>query len=497
MVSDAQVRLLRQKRMEKKTQETAAATAGMSVRSARKWEKKGSLPSETKRPRSWRTRADPFAGVWQTEVVPLLKADKAGILEGTTVLDVLEQKQPGKYGTGQLRTLQRRMRDWRAVHGPEKEVFFEQVHEPGREAAVDFTHATELGVTVAGKPLVHLLFLFVLSYSGWTWSQVAFGETFEALVSGVQGAMWALGGVTDVLRSDNLSAATHELRKSGGRELTKRFAKVLEHYGLRSSRIQPGESHENGVVEQANRRVKAALAQALLLRGSSDFASLDQYSAFVRDVIERTRNRDIGDALTVEREHLKPLPAAAIPSYTTSTPKVRKWSTIRVRHRTYSVPSRLIGHTVDVRLHPDIVEVFYRGQLVETMPRLHGDLDHRIDYRHVIWSLVRKPGAFARYRYREAMFPSLLFRQAYDALKASRGERADVEYVRILHLAASTMEAQVEVALARLLETGQGVDYAAVKALASPEAPTLIPVVTIPPPDLAAYDGLLAGGGVA
>jgi Integrase core domain len=491
MVTDAQVRLLRQKRMEKKTQEAAAAAAGMSVRAARKWDK-GPLPSELRQPRSWRTRVDPFAGIWETEVEPLLAVDAERVLEATTVLELLDERHPGQFGVGQLRTLQRRIRDWRAMRGPDKTVYFEQVHEPGREASVDFTHASDLGVTVAGKPLKHLLFQFVLSFSGWTWATIAFGETFEALVAGLQGALWALGGVVAVLRSDNLSAATHELRRSGGRSLTTRFRQVLEHYEMRSSRIRPGESHENGVAEQAHRRVKSALRQALLLRGSSDFASLDEYSAFIASVVARSRNRGIESTLDEERRQLRALPSAPIPNYTTWSVTVRKWSTIRVARRTYSVPSRLIGHTVDVRQHPDVVEVFYRDQLVEAMPRLHGDGDHCIDYRHVIWSLIRKPGAFARYRFREDLFPSLIFRRAYDALVSRRGDRADIEYVRILHLAASTMESLVEAALARLLESGAPLDYVAVKALASPESPP-VPVVVIPLPDLGAYDRLLGG----
>src|SRR3989454_303513 len=229
MVSDAQVRLLRQKRMERKTQEAAAAAAGMSVRTARTWAR-GPLPSAGKTPRSWRTRPDPFASVWEQEIVPLLTADDAGVLEATTVLDVVAERHGTRYGPSQLRTLQRRVRDWRALHGPGQEVYFEQVHPPGREGAVDFTHATELGVTIAGTLLRHLLFQFVLSASGWRWVAIAFGETFEALVAGLQGALWALGGVPAVLRSDNLSAATHELKRSGGRALTTRFAAVLDHY---------------------------------------------------------------------------------------------------------------------------------------------------------------------------------------------------------------------------------------------------------------------------
>jgi len=494
MVTDAQVGLLRQKLMEKKTQEAAAAAAGMSVRSARTWQA-GPVPSETKKARSWRTRADPFAAVWTTIILPLLVADTKRVLEAKTLIEVLDEKQPGQFGAGQVRTLQRRMRDWRAVHGPEKEVFFEQQHVAGREAAIDFTHGEELGVTVAGKPFRHLLFEFVLSFSGWVWACIAFGETFEALVAGVQGALWELGGVPEVLRSDNLSAATHELKLTGGRALTERFRAVLDHYALRSTRIRPGESHENGVAEQQHRRTKKALAQALVLRGSSDFATEDEYRAFVASVVAK-ENRGVGPLLDEERKVLRPLPSSPVPGYTKVPSTVRKWSTIRVGRKTYSVPSRLIGHAIEARLHADTVEVYYGDELVLTMPRLLGERDHHIDYRHVIWSLVRKPGAFARYRYREDLFPSLVFRRAYDSLVARRGDRADVEYVRILHLAASTMESSVEAALVALLDGGAAFDYAAVKALCSPE-PAAYPAVAIGAPDLAVYDRLLVAGGAA
>jgi hypothetical protein len=477
--------------MEGKTQEAAAAAAGMSERTARNWEG-GPLPSEAKQPRSWRTRPDPFAAVWASEIEPLLQADTAGVLEATTLVELLAERYPERFGGGQLRTLQRRLRDWRALHGPGKEVFFPQEHVPGREAQLDFTHASELGVTIAGEPLDHLLFEFVLSYSGWRWVGLAFGETFEALVAGLQGALWALGSVPQVARSDNLSAATHELKRSGGRALNARFAGVLEHYGLRSTRIAPRKSHENGVAEQAHYRTKSALAQALVIRGSRDFESLEAYAAFVQGVVARLNAR-VTARLEEERPHLRALPPASVPSYSTYRVRVRKWSTLRVAGRTYSVPSRLIGHEVEVRQHADHVEVFYGGRLVERMPRLRGERDHRIDYRHVIWSLVRKPGAFARYRYREELFPSATFRRAYDALRRWRGDRADIEYVRVLHLAASTMEAAVERTLRLLLEEGRPFDYAQVRELAAPAKPE-IPEIRAPAvPDLAIYDQLLSG----
>ena len=492
MVTDEQVKLLRRKRMEGKTQEAAAAAAGMSVRSARTWEA-GPLPSRCGRERDWRTRPDPFADVWETEVVPLLEADRQGALEATTVFAALEERHPGRFHAGQLRTLQRRVRDWRAVQGPERTVYFEQEHQIGRQGAFDFTHAAELGVTVGGRALDHLLFVFTLCYSSWTWIQVAYGESYEALVRGLQGALWALGGVPEEVRSDNLSAATHELKETGGRSLTGRFKDVLDHYGLRSRRIRPGEAHENGVAETRHSRIKPLLAQALLLRGGSDFPSVAEWEAFARATVELRVNRPHAARLAEERPLLRPLPAAPVPDYTTYRPTVRRWSTIRVNGRTYSVPSRLIGHEVEARQHHDRVEVLYRGRLIESFPRLRGAQTARIDYRHVIWSLVRKPGAFAHYRFREELFPTLAFRRAYDALRRGRGDRADVEYVRVLHLAAANMQCLVERALDTLLARGEPFDYAAVKALAHPERPS-VPALAVAPPDLRAYDALLGRG---
>ena len=490
MHRDAQVRLYRKKRMDEKTQEAAAAGAGMSVRSGRRWET-GGLPSQERAERDWRTRADPFAGVWSSEVEPLLKADEKGVLEAKTLIEVLKERHPEEYGEAQLRTLQRRVREWRALYGPSKEVMFEQTHGPGKLGAVDFTNCNGLEVTICRRQFDHLLFELVLAYSRWTYVDLAFGETFEALVEGVQGAVWEAEGCPGTLRSDNLSAATHELARTGGRALNRRFADVLDHYGMKSTRIEPGESHQNGVVEKAHDLLKSMLAQELVLRGSRDFESQEGYLGWVRQRVAKKRNAAAELLMVEERKHLLPLPAHRVPNYTKHEPRVRKWSTISVGRRVYSVPSRLIGQEVEVRQYPNVVEVRYADKVVETMPRLRGEKDHRIDYRHVIWSLVRKPGAFAAYRFREELFPTLTFRRAYDALRERRGDRADVEYVRVLHLAASTMEVTVERALQTLLERKEPFDYLAVKAIAHPEQPS-IPEVKIGEPDFAGYDSLLA-----
>jgi hypothetical protein len=488
VVTDEQVRLLRKKHMEGKTQEAAAAAAGMSVRSARKWES-GPLPSQTKQTRSWRTRQDPFEDVWDQEVVPLLTADEGGKLEAKTVLEWLAERYPDRYNEGQLRTLQRRFRDWRALHGPAKEVFFEQEHVPGREASADFTDARELGITIGGVEFPHLLFVLRFAFSGWMWATVAFSETFEALVAGVQGALWQMGGCPRQLRTDNLSAATHEIKITGGRTFNKRYTAVLDHYGIKPVRIAPSKSHENGIVEKGHDLLKSRMEQALQLRGSRDFADETAYWTFIGEQMAYL-NRRCEPRLVEERQALLPLPSSAVPSYTTLRVRVRRWSTVRVGGRIYSVPSRLIGHEVEVRQHADALDVFYRGHLVERLPRLRGQGGFRIDYRHVIWSLVRKPGAFAHYRYREELFPSPVFRAAYGVFKDARGDRADVEYVRVLHLAASTMEITVERALVTLLQTGASFGYAEVKDLAAPES-SPVPEVHIGTPDLTKYDALL------
>jgi hypothetical protein len=480
--------------MEGKTQETASSIAGMCERTARKWET-GPLPSTVKehRSRHWRTREDPFAEVWDKDVVPMLVADETGELQVKTLFELLEEKYPGRFQPGQRRTLERRVRDWRAVSGPEKEVMFPQEHPPGREGVFDFTHCTKLEVRIGGVLLSHLLFVFKLSHSGWTWAQVAFGETYEALLEGLQGALWTLGGSPEVVRHDNLSAATHELKRSGGRSLTRRFKAALEHYDLRSTRIRPGEAHENGVAERGNGLVKQALKQALIVRGSRDFASIVEYQAFIDEVLKRKINLRVAQ-LAQEKKALRALPGSRLPCFTTYQAKVRSFSTLRVGHRTYSVPSRLIGHEVTVRQYANYLEVDYKDRRVETLPRQRGEQTVRIDYRHVIFSLVRKPGAFAAYRYREELFPSLVFRRTYDALRRFGGDRADVEYVRILHLAASTLESEVEAGLRLLLEGGERFDYVAVKELVKPE-PKRFPEVRIPQPDLSLYDARYLAGG--
>ena len=328
----------------------------------------------------------------------------------------------------------------------------------------------------------------MLSRSGWRYAEVVAGETFLALKQGLQNALWELGGVPQVIRSDNTSALTHEMKRSRGRALNDAYAELLDHYGLRSTLINAGESHENGVTEQAHYRLKDALDQALMLRGSRDFDSAGEYAGFVRKAVDR-RDRLVKEKLEQERVHLHLLLPAPVPGYVNYLARVRKWSTIQAAGRTYTVPSRLIGKEVQIRLYAEHLEVYSKGHLVERVERIRGEREANVNYRH----LVRKPGAFARYRFRKQMFPTMTFRLSYDALKKWRGERADVEYVRILHLASITMESTVDSALTLLMETGEPFDYGTVKELANP-TPPLAPVLSLTGmPDLRVYDSLLVG----
>jgi hypothetical protein len=286
----------------------------------------------------------------------------------------------------------------------------------------------------------------VFTYSNWESVSICPSESFESLSAGLQAALWRIGGVPQEHRTDNLSAATHDLPDSRGRDFTVRYRELLDHYGLRASRNFPGNAHENGDVESSNGGLKSALDQRLRLRGSREFATRELYVAFL-DSCVTARNAGRSARVEEERAQLKALPGRALPAYKEFYASVSRASAVRVINRSYSVSSRLIGSCLRVRVHADIVELHHQGECVASMERLVGKERNRIDYRHIIHTLVRKPGAFRRYVFREAMFPTLEFRRAYDALLAQNNAQADLEYLRILHLAAGDGEATVREAL--------------------------------------------------
>ena len=491
MKRDAEVRLMKRERAKGKTQEQAAARAGMSVRTVRTYERLGKLPSELKAPREYRTRANPFEEDWSW-LSAQLERDSA--LQAKTLFTLLGSRRPGQYQEGQLRTLQRQIALWRAQYGPDKEVIFPQVHEPGRSAQSDFTHMTDLGIILVGEVFAHLVFHLVFPYSNVEAISLCLSESFESLAEGFEACLWQLGGVPNEHRTDHLSAAIRPLDEEGRAQATARYAALMTHYGITPTTNNAGIAHENGDVEQAHHRFKLAVDQALRVRGSRDFPSRAAYARFLQDLVKQ-RNLTRQVRWEHERQHLRPLPAHSLGLCRELRVPVSNFSTIQVLRNTYSVPSRLIGKTLTVRVRAETVDLYQGTTFLLTIPRVLGERQHRIDYHHVIWSLVRKPGAFAHYRFRDDLFPTLAFRRAFDTLQQNSPARADREYVRILHLAASTSESDVEAALSFLGEQRTAPTFDAVRALIRAPGPTAIPILTDANLDLAIYDQLLTAGG--
>jgi hypothetical protein len=486
MVTDRQVRKLMKLLASGVPLATAALKTDMAEKTARKYRHLGLFPSQTHSPRSWRTRDDPFAEVWD-ELQPLLEVNP-GLL-ATTLFAYLQRRYPGRFPDGQLRTLQRKLKAWRALDGPPKEVFFPQEHQPARLGASDFCHLSALGVSIQGVPFDHLLYHFVLSYSNWETGSLCFSESFESLSAGLQSALFELGGTPLRHRTDSLSAAVQPL---GSRErFTRRYQELLAHYGIVGEHIQPGKANENGDVEQRHHRFKVALDQALMLRGSRDFDSREAYLLFLKELFAQL-NAGRRTRLAEELPLLRPLPTARLDVFRTLRVRVGPSSTLRILNNTYSVPSRLIGEEVEVRVDVEHLEVWYGQRCVDRLPRLRGQYLHRIDYRHVIDWLVRKPGAFAQYRYQSDLFPTSRFRQAYDTLRAQSPENADREYLKLLLLAAKESEQGVDDALRTLLAREGPIGLTAVRHLLLEDVPLLpATAVTVAPVDLAAYDTLL------
>ncbi len=464
----------------------AARIAGMSLPTARKYWRCGKLPSEMRPQRDWRTRNNPFEEVWP-EIEALVRDEPR--LKAKTIFEELQAKYPGRFQDGQLRTLQRHLRQWRASDGPNREAYFPQIHYPGDLGASDFTDMSSLNITITGQLFSHLLYHFVLTYSNWETASICFSESFESLAEGFQKAVWELGGVPRRHRTDSLSAAVKNL--SPERDFTARLCGLMLHYNVRPTKTNPRSPNENGDCESLHGHLKTAIDQALLLRGSRDFASRKEYQVFLDGMFQK-KNAGRSERFEEEREALGTLPAKPLPFFGTVEVKVRSSSTICVRQNTYSVPSRLIGEEVTVRVFAEHLEIWYAQRCTERMPRLYGKHKHRINYRHVIDSLVRKPGAFANYRWRDDLFPSVRFRMAYDELLATRPVRASREYLEILYLAARQSESGVEAAIERLLEEGRAIDSESVKEIVEKDdvPDDMIRSPEIPEPDFEEYNML-------
>jgi hypothetical protein len=372
-------------------------------------------------------------------------------------------------------------------------VYFPQIHYPGQLCESDFTDMSSLGITIGGELFSHLVYHFVLTYSNWETGSLCFSESFESLSAGLQDALWELGGVPKVHRSDRLSAAVQAVGKSGEPEFTRRYQALLRHYRMEGQKIQTGKANENGDVEQRHHRFKQAVKQSLLLRGSQEFSSREEYVAFLRHLFSQL-NSGRRERLLEELPVLKGLPLKRVDDHTVFHVKVGPSSTIRINKNVYSVHSRLIGERIEVRLYAESLEVWYAQKQIETIPRLRGSGNHHIQYRHIIEWLKRKPGAFENYRYRSDLFPSSRFRMAYDTLTSQHPCRAHKEYLGILYLAARETESGVDEALKDLLEQGAPITAKVVETMlvdqqAIPQALNVV----VEQLDAGVYDTLLNG----
>jgi hypothetical protein len=488
MVTDKQVRILMKLINQEKLLKTAAAKAGMNEKTARKYRKSGKLPSQCEVVHDWRTRPDPFdQDDWQW-VEDFLKTNPG--LEAKTLFEALQREKPSKYQDGQLRTFQRRVRLWRALHGPGQEVFFPQIYEPGQWCESDFTRMNDLAVTINGLPFDHMLYHFVLCWSNWETGNVCFSESYESLSAGLQNALCKLGGVPKYHRTDNLSSAVN---KVGNPEVfTDNYRGLAGHYGFESHKIQPGCPHENGDVEQRHHRLKTAVDRALMLRGSRDFNSREEYEQFLEKMFDQL-NAGRKERLGKEFKVLRQLPSRRHDDYTEHVCTVGRFSTIRVLKNSYSLHSRLMGQQVKARIYAEHIDVWYAQRRIEVLPRLRGENGHYINYRHVIDWLVRKPGAFENYLYKDDLFPTSQFRMVYDLLCSQHGSKqGNKHYLKILELAAKDNEALVNESLRFLINQGSEIQFEIVEAMVKSQLePPAVTDVEVEQVDLRIYDQLL------
>jgi hypothetical protein len=485
------------------TQTLAAAKAGFSAATGRRLDQDPRLPSRKKVPRG-RRRPDPLVGIWETEILPLLEAHPG--LRPFAVIEEMQRRHPDRDWLGVRRTVERRIRHWKAIYGPERDVVFRQVHPPGRQGLSDFTDASELGVIVAGQPLDHRLYHFRLAFSTFAHAHVVLGgESFTALAEGLQNALWSLGGAPAEHRSDSLSAAFRNLEREAAQDLTRRYEELCAHYGMQPTRNNAGLAHENGSIEGPHGHLKAAIEQALILRGSRAFDDLAGYRAFVDAVVGRHNARHAKE-IALERTYLQPLPSRRTTDCEETIVTVTRNGGFTLRKVFYTVPSQFIGHRLRVRLFDDRLECLLGATPVLTLPRGRGPGNgchaHVVDYRHVVHALKRKPMALLNLVYRDALFPRPAYRRAFEALIANpaAARPACRTMVGLLALAHERgCEAELAQALDAILDAGELPDLRSMRARFEPPAAAAMPAVAVTLPSLSAYDALctVMPGGVA
>ena len=490
MISNKQYKRLMSEYKQSDNIGESAMKADVHRQTASKYIEAGKPPALLQEKHEWRTRPDPLEKIWTGAAAMLRDAPE---LEAKTLFEHFLAQPDSGLEEKHLRTFQRRVRHWQATKGAGQEVYFAQHREPGQMMQLDWTHARELRVTIQGQELDHLLCHCVLPYSNWQRATRCISESFLSLVSGLQNALAQLGRSPKVLGTDNSSTATHELEcvaGRGGRGFNSDYLELCTHYDLTPMTINIRCPNEHGDVESGNRHLKRRLDQHLILRGSRDFESVGQYDLFVELVIKAANARR-GRQLEKELAQMRVLPGGKLAEYREYQPVVSSQSLIRVCKHVYSVPSRLIGHTLRVEYYESQLKVYLGREHLFDLPRLRGGSGGLVDFRHVIVWLLRKPGAFANYRHRQALYPSTTFRSAHDRLVGDHGDRQGVmEYLQVLKLAAEESVERVEAPLGQLLSaTGKW----RAKDLREQVVPQGRKVIELTPltPSLASYDALL------
>jgi hypothetical protein len=468
----------------------SAMKANVHPQTASKYIQAGKPPQQAQEPHTWRTRPDPLEPIWD-QVQRMLR--DVPELETKTLFEHFLKQPDSGLDESHLRTFYRRVRHWRATQGPEKEVFFGQERPPGELMQLDWTRAKALEVTIQGERLEHLFCHCVLPYSNWEWATRCATESFLSLVTGLQAALGRLGKSPPNLATDNTSAATHEPGEpipGRPRAYNSDYLELCTHYDLSPLTINIGCPNEQGDVESLNGHFKRRLNQRLILRGSRDFASVEEYDQFVEQVLTEANSRR-RKRLEAELACMRALPSSRLAEYREYGPLVSSQSLIRVNQHTYSVPSRLIGHTLRVHRHESELKVYLGRDYLFSLPRLRERKEACVDFRHVIDSLLRKPGAFIHYRHRQALYPTPTFRAAYDRLVEDHGERAGLrEYLQVLKLAAEATVETIEPLLQGHLARSGKWRATAVRDLVSPPQKKDLELSNLTP-NLSAYDALL------
>lgn len=494
MVTDDQVLALKKEFKRLKVIKIVALKTGMNRKTASKYLKQSTLPSETSKPRDWRTRQDRLLEIWpKAEEFLSVTPD----IEAKALFEHLIETYPDKVKESQLRSFQRRIKQWRIKHGLDQEVFFDQLTVPGKMAQLDWLDMNKFHIEINGKIFKHKLCHFTLNHSNTESATICSSESILAIKKGLRDFLYrVVGKAPQTLQVDNSSAATHRPCKDKKKRIFNyEYLEILKYYGMHAQKTNIRCPNENGVVESQNGHLKNKIKQALTIRGSKLFNTLKEYELFINSIIDKANSRR-KEKLNEEFSFLVNIPTKPLPEYQEEYINIRNRSTAYIKKITYSVPSRLIGTKLKARIYEDKIDLYSGADQVFSMPRVLGDRGKVIDYRHIIHSLMRKPGAFENYKYREELYPTNNFKKAWDYLNKGMTERqATIEYLRILKLSADSLEEDVDVALELILSDDSAIlNMEIIKELVLKEEKPIVDSIQLTP-NLTIYDELFLNQG--